>query len=593
MNKKLIIVESPSKAKTIASYVSNDVIVLSSKGHIRDLSTQGVGGLGIDIKNEYLPIYSIIKGKAPLVKELQTKAKGRDVLLATDPDREGEAIAWHLAQVLELKPESTNRIVFREITKPAITEALLHPRPIDQHLVFSQEVRRILDRIIGFKLSKLLQSKIKSKSAGRVQSVALKLIVDLEKEIEAFIPEIYYEIEATFPHFTADYIIESKRRLTQEEAEKIVSESNHPFKVAHIDQKVSKSQPKPPLITSTLQQDAINQLRMSANKAMSVAQALYEGKQINGEIVGLITYMRTDSTRMADTFVDDLHGWIVNHFGKEYLGKYKTQKSEHAQDAHEAIRPTSLNRTPESVEPYLTKEELKLYKLIYHRTVASLMAPALFDQTKVTLEVNHHLYSAEGSVLKFDGYQKVYQESKNKDKRLPKLEVGQMITASQVVSNRKETSPKTRFSEATLIKELESVGIGRPSTYAQIIQTLKQRDYVKLEDKRFQPTEQGRLTSEQLDLFFHKIINVEYTSNMEHVLDEIADGKQNGGVLIEKFYQSFIPMVDVANQEMKKIGPKKTDELCPLCGKPLVIRKSRYGEFVACSGFPRCKFVKK
>ncbi len=593
MSKKLIIVESPSKAKTIASYVSKDVIVLSSKGHIRDLSTQGVGGLGIDMKNEYMPIYTTIKGKAPLIKELITKAKGRDVLLATDPDREGEAIAWHLAQVLELPDLSHNRIVFREITKPAITEALLHPRPIDQHLVFSQEVRRILDRIIGFKLSKLLQSKIKSKSAGRVQSVALKLIVDLEKEIEAFIPETYFEVEATFPQFKADYVIEPKRRLNEKEAHDIVTSSQTAFSVVNIDKKVSKSYPKPPLITSTLQQDAINQLRMTANRAMSIAQALYEGKQINGEIVGLITYMRTDSTRMSDLFLNDLHQWIIEHHGKEYLGKVKVAKSEHAQDAHEAIRPTALERTPEVVEPYLTKEEFKLYRHIYQRTVASMMAPMLFDATTVTLDANGNQYRTEGSILKFDGYAKVYQESKQKDKKLPHLELGQVFHATHVEAIRKETTPKTRFSEATLIKELESVGIGRPSTYAQIIQTLKQRDYVKLEEKRFVPTEQGRLTSEQLDLFFHKIINVEYTSKMEHVLDEIAEGKQNGGVLIEKFYHSFIPMVDIANKEMKKIGPKPTDEMCPLCGKPLVIRKSRYGEFTACSGFPKCKFVKK
>ena len=593
MAKKLIIVESPSKSKTISSYVGQDVLVLSSKGHIRDLATSGQEGLGLDIHNHFKPIYTIINGKQTLVKELIQKAKGRDVLIATDPDREGEAIAWHLSEILGLNSEDSNRIVFREITKPAVLEALNHPRPIDQHLVYSQEARRILDRIIGFKLSKLLQSKIKSKSAGRVQSVALKLIVDLEKEIEAFIPETYYEIEAHFSHLKADLVIPDKKRLTKEEADLIVKESINPFVVKDIQVKESKRNPKAPFITSTLQQDAINQLGMSATRTMMVAQSLYEGKDIDGEQIGLITYMRTDSNRLAEPFIHEAQTYIKDHFGLKYLGKYSVSTKANAQDAHEAIRPTSIHRTPEAMEPYLTKDEYRLYKRIYSRALASLMAPALFDITKITITSSTHNYLTEGSIERFDGHLKVYQDQKVKDKLLPHLNIGQELNAKDVISIEKVTQPKTRYSEATLIKELESLGIGRPSTYAQIIQTLKNRDYVEIEEKRFKPTKQGRLTVEQLDLFFDKIINVEYTSKMETVLDEIADGKQKGSHLISRFYHSFTPMVEIAQKEMKKIQPQHTGELCPLCGKPLVIRTSKYGEFTACSGFPSCKYIKK
>lgn len=593
MKKKLIIVESPSKSKTIASYVGNDTIVLSSKGHIRDLATSGQDGLGLDIHNHFQPKYVTIPGKKQIIKDLQKYSKDRDVLIATDPDREGEAIGWHLAEVLGLNPEAQNRIVFREITKKAILEALEHPRTIDQHLVYSQEARRILDRIIGFKLSKLLQSKIKSKSAGRVQSVALKLIVDLEKEIDAFIPETYYEIEATFPHFKANYVIKGQERLKKEEADKIVLESTEPFIVQEVTKRESRRSAKPAFITSTLQQDAISHLNMSASRTMMVAQQLYEGKEIHGELVGLITYMRTDSTRLAQPFIDEAIQHIESHYGKKYVGKYTVSTKENAQDAHEAIRPTSLERTPELMESYLSKDELKLYKRIYERAVASLMSQAVFDITKVTIDSHGHVYQAEGMIEKFDGHLKVYREQKTKDKILPDLEKNQTLEVKEVISIEKVTTPPTRYSEATLIKELESLGIGRPSTYAQIIQTLKSRDYVEILEKRFKPTPQGKLTSEQLDLFFDKIINVEYTSKMEHVLDEIADGKQKGSHLISRFYNSFMPMVEIAEKEMKKVGPQKTGEICPECGKPLVIRKSKYGEFVACSGFPKCKYIKK
>jgi len=426
-----------------------------------------------------------------------------------------------------------------------------------------------------------------------VQSVALKLIVDLEKEIEAFIPETYYEIEASFHHLKADYIIPEKVRISKEQADQIVKESVNPFIVKDVQTKESKRMAKPPFITSTLQQDAVNNLGMSAARSMMVAQALYEGKEIGGELVGLITYMRTDSNRLAEPFIHEAQAFIEKNYGKNYLGKYHVTTKDNAQDAHEGVRPTSVHRTPESIEEYLSKDEYRLYKRIYQRAVASLMAPALFDITKVTLESSGHLYMAEGSVERFEGHLKVYSDAKNKDKILPHLTVGQEMQAKEVISMEKVTTPKTRYSEATLIKEMESLGIGRPSTYASIIQTLKGRDYVELVEKRFKPTPQGVLTTEQLDLFFNKIINVEYTSKMETVLDEIADGKQVGKHLVSKFYHSFTPLVEKAQVEMKKIGPKMTDELCPLCGKPLVIRTSRYGEFTACSGFPACKYVKK
>jgi DNA topoisomerase I len=593
MSKKLIIVESPSKSKTISSYVGKDVLVLSSVGHIRDLATSGVDGLGLDIENNYAPNYVIIKGKQKIANEIIKNSKDREILIATDSDREGEAIGWHLAQLLKLDPNAANRIVFREITKKAILDALDKPRPIDKNLVNSQEARRILDRIIGFKLSKLLQSKIKSKSAGRVQSVALKLIVELEKEIEAFIPETYYEIEAMFKDFKANYIIPSKTRLSKEEADQIVKGSTNPFIVEDIKVRDSKRSAKPAFITSTLQQDAIQNLNMSATRTMKTAQALYEGIKINGDIVGLITYMRTDSTRLSDDFVKEAQACIINTYGKSYLGFYKTANKDNIQDAHEAIRPTSIQLTPEKVAQYLSKDELKLYKRIYQRAVASLMSAAVFEMTKVKLNANNYHYELEGSVLKFEGHLKAYTEAKTKDKLIPEFTLNQKLDAKEVISIEKQTTPKTRFNEATLIKELESLGIGRPSTYAQIMQTLKARDYVEVEEKRFKPTSKGRLTSDQLELFFNKIINVDYTSKMESNLDDIAEGKLDSFNLIDDFYQSFIPLVQNAQKNMKKIEPKMTDELCPKCGKPLVIRESKYGEFTACSGFPKCKYVKK
>ncbi|MBN3490673.1 type I DNA topoisomerase [Acholeplasma equirhinis] len=592
MSKQVIIVESPAKSKTIASYFKNQVTVLSSVGHIRDLATSGKDGLGVDVENNFEPNYKTIRGKDALVKELLKKTKDAEVFLATDPDREGEAIAWHLAQVLKLDLTKSNRIIFREITKPAILEAMNHPRPINTDLVNSQESRRILDRIIGFKLSKLLQNKIKSKSAGRVQSVALKLICDLESEIESFIAEEYYTIHAEFDGFKADYIIPKDTRISKEQADEILKVSKNPFTVQKVEVKETKRHPKAPFITSTLQQEAVNSLYMSSSRVMKIAQKLYEGVEINGEITGLITYMRTDSDRLSQEFVRPTNEFIEETYGKQYLGHYRTRKNDSAQDAHEAIRPTDIRRTPESIEPYLAKDEFKVYKKIYERALASLMASASFEQTTITLNAGGALYEVEGAVLVFDGYLKVSQD-KQKDKMLPKLKEGEALDALNVEAIQKFTQPPTRYNEASLIKELEAQGIGRPSTYASIIETLKSRDYVEVVERRFKPTEQGRLTARELEKFFKNIMDVEYTSRMESRLDQIAEGKVDGRKLLKAFYDSFIPLLDEANEKMEKVKAQTVEKVCPLCGKQLVLRKSKYGQFYGCSGYPKCRHIEQ
>lgn len=592
MSKQVIIVESPAKSKTIASYFNNEVTVLSSVGHIRDLATSGKDGLGVDVENDFTPTYKTIKGKDALIKDLKKKTKGKEVLLATDPDREGEAIAWHLAQVLELDLNEKNRIVFKEITKPAIIEALNHRRHVDLELVESQESRRILDRIIGFKLSKFLQNKIQSKSAGRVQSVALKLIVELEKEIDAFIPETYYTIHAHFGHNKADYIIPKDTKLSKEAADLIVESSINPFTVSSVTKKETKRNAKAPYVTSTLLQDAVNSLHMNAARVMGIASELYQGIDIDGTLTGLITYMRTDSDRLSAEFVNPANEYIESVYGKKYLGHYKTNKKDSSQDAHEAIRPTDVKNTPESLENYLTKEQFKVYKKIYERAIGSLMAPAIFENTKIILDANNNLYEMEGSTLIFDGYLKVVSET-NKDKYLPNYVENEKINANLVEAIEKVTYPPTRYNEASLIKDLESLGIGRPSTYASIIKTLKTRDYVEVIERRFKPTTQGILTVETLQNYFDRIMNVEYTSNMEKELDDIAEGKVEGALLLKDFYHRFIPALEKASENMEKIKPQLLDKLCPLCGNPLVMRKSRYGQFLGCSTFPKCKYIEQ
>lgn len=603
MGKNLVIVESPAKAKTIENYLGQDYTVLSSVGHIRDLATTGPGGLGVNVEDHFKPNYKNVTGKSKVIKELKQAAKNADaVYLATDLDREGEAISWHLADVLGLDVNLERRVVFNEITKDAILEAFKHPRALDMDLVRSQESRRILDRIIGFKLSKLLQSKIKSKSAGRVQSVALKLIVEREKEIQKFVSEEYWSIHAMFGHDEAKVEAELVKKLNkkitianEEEVKVILSELSDPYVVDKIEKKNKSKQPKLPFITSTLQQEASSRLGFNAKKTMTIAQKLYEGIDIGSETVGLITYMRTDSTRLADNFIDATKTFIKQTYGANYVktGSTTGKKVKNAQEAHEAIRPSSVTRTPEDLKPYLKRDELRLYKLIWERAVASLMKSATVEATTIEVKSNDYLFRVNGQVLVFDGYLRVYSYEETKNAALPRLNEGDALSLLDVEPQQHFTQPPARYSEAKLIKEMEELGIGRPSTYAQTMETLKNRGYVLLEDKKFKPTDQGILTSDKLSEFFSEFINVEYTAEMEKKLDEISKGQKVWYEELKTFYDHFIPMLENAQQNMEKIAPVEIGEDCPECGSPLVIRRGRYGEFVACSAYPTCKYIKK
>lgn len=603
MGKKLVIVESPSKSKTIEKYLGEDYVVTSSKGHVRDLATTGKGGLGVDTENDYKPNYVVSKDKKAVVKELKSAVKDAEfVYLATDPDREGEAISWHLAELLDIDQDLNNRVVFNEVTKDAVVDALEHPRQIDQSLVKSQETRRVLDRIIGFKLSKLLQKKIKSKSAGRVQSVALRLICEKEKEIEAFIPEEYWKVNAFFEKDDIEFEAllskynSKKLELKNAEDSNAVYESlNKDFNVQEVKKTLKRRNSKAPFITSTLQQEASSKLNFKAKRTMSLAQRLYEGIDIGEETVGLITYMRTDSIRLSPVFIDEAKEYIEQKYGKKYVGSVKvSKKKENVQDAHEAIRPTSILRTPESLKEYLNDDQYKLYELIYARTIASLMAPAKMNATTLLLENNNYLFNANGSTIAFDGYLRVYSQfEKQKDEFLPEVKEGEVLTSQKIEKTQHFTKPPARYTEAKLIKELEELGIGRPSTYATIIDTIVYRQYVEMVDKAFKPTESGVLTNDKLVEFFNSIINVEYTAKMEHELDEIAEGKNEYVKALTAFEEKFEPLLEKAYEDMEQIQPKKTGEACPECGGDLVERKGRYGTFVACSNYPECKYVKK
>ncbi len=597
----LVIVESPAKSKTIEKYLGKDYKVLSSKGHIRDLSTKGKYGLGIDVDNDFKPDYVSIKGKSKMISELKKEVKAADyVYLATDPDREGEAISWHLYDVLGLKDSDYERIVFNEITKDAIIHSFDNARKIDKDLVNSQETRRMLDRIIGFRLSKLMQAKTDGTSAGRVQSVALKLIVDKEREIEKFIPSEYWTITGLFNDFEADLYqynhkdIEIKNEV---EANEILDKLSKSFKIESVDKKAKNKKSNPPFTTSTLQRLASNKLGFNAKKTMSLAQKLYEGVELEKETVGLISYMRTDSIRLADEFIKATYGYIKATYGEEYIGFVKTtKKTENVQDAHEAIRPTSINRTPEAVKPYLTNDEYKLYKMIYTRALASLMNDAKTDNTTVILDNNNYQFKATGQVITFDGYLKVYSEYEDTvEKELPALESynSKILVANDISKEQHFTKPPARYTEASLIKEMEELGIGRPSTYATTVETLKVRNYVDVVDKKFIPTEIGIQITDKLQECFSHIINVEYTANMETDLDKIADGKESWVKVLKEFYNDFEPAVKEAFDKMPKKEAVKTGEDCPNCGSPLVIRKGKYGSFTACSNYPTCKYIKQ
>lgn len=599
--KNLVIVESPSKSKTIEKYLGNSYKVVSSKGHIRDLKTSGKYGFGVDVDNNFAPSYEPIKGKQKVINDLKKLAKDSDmVYLASDPDREGEAISWHLKDALGLKDKEYERVVFNEITHDKVLEAFKHPRKIDDDLVKSQEARRILDRIIGFRLSKLMQSKTGGKSAGRVQSVALKLIVDREDEINSFIPEKYYTITAFFNDFEADifkYKTTDLEITKEEEVNNILSKLNKTFNIEEIEKKEKLKKAKYPFTTSTLQQEASTKLGFTGKKTMSIAQKLYEGIDIGTETTGLISYMRTDSVRLSDEFVGKTLNYIEKNYGKEYIGYVKTsKKKENVQDAHEAIRPTDINKTPEKMKEYLTSDEYKLYKLIYIRTLASLMKDAKTLATTIILDNNDYKFKASGSVLTFDGYLKVYSDYEDKeDKILPDLDKynTSVLVSTKIESDEHYTKPKSRYTEAKLIKEMEDLGIGRPSTYAKTMETLVDRGYVKVIDKKFNPTEIGIETTNKLQEYFSNLINVKYTAKMEDDLDKIADGKMVWVNLLDSFYKEFEPMLENAFSNMEKKKAEQTGELCPECGSPLVIRKGKYGEFTACSNYPTCKYIKK
>ncbi|MCI8548346.1 MAG: type I DNA topoisomerase [Bacilli bacterium] len=601
MMKNLVIVESPSKSKTIGKYLGDNYKVVSSVGHIRDLATSGKYGLGVDIENGFTPNYTNVKGKTKLIRELKKDVKDSDMIyLASDPDREGEAIAWHLKDTLGIDEEKYKRILFNEITHDKVLEAIEHPTVIDEKMVRSQETRRILDRIIGFRLSKLLQSKIGAKSAGRVQSVALKLIVDREREIEAFQKEEYWTIDAKFidPEFEADLFKYQEKDIeikNEEEADLILKQLGEQFVVESITKKKQSKNSKYPFITSTLQQEASTKLGFSAKKTMSIAQKLYEGVDLLNETVGLITYMRTDSTRLSDDYTKSAFAYIDANYGKDYIGYIKqSKKTENVQDAHEAIRPTSVNRTPESVEEYLSKDEYKLYRLIYMRTLASLMKAATVDKTTIILDNHDYKFKVTGQVLIFSGYLKVYSEyESSEDKILPEIIEGNTYVSKEVVKEQHFTKPPSRYSEAKLIKEMEDLGIGRPSTYAKTIDTLKERNYVELIEKKFAPTEIGVETTDKLQEFFSDLINVKYTADMEDDLDKIAEGDLVWNKVLQEFYDLFEPRVLNAFDAMEKKAPQETGEVCPECGNPLVIRNGRYGAFTACSNYPECKYIKK
>ncbi len=599
--KNLVIVESPSKSKTIEKYLGKDYKVTSSMGHIRDLTTSGKYGLGVDIDNGFKPNYEIIKGKKKLVTELKKMCKESEkVYLASDPDREGEAIAFHLKDTLKLKDKDYDRVLFNEITHDKVLEAFNTPRKIDDNLVDSQEARRILDRIIGFRLSKLMQSKTGGKSAGRVQSVALKLIVDREREINDFVPEEYYIITAYMKDFEAElyqYNNKDYKIKTKVECDDVLSKLTKSFKILDVTSKEKKKASKYPFTTSTLQQEASNKLNFTGKKTMSIAQKLYEGIDLKNERLGLITYMRTDSVRLSDEFVKDTFKYIKDNYGDDYMGYVKRGKNtENVQDAHEAIRPTSIKRTPESVKEYLTNDEYKLYKFIYTRALSSLMSDSINMVTTIILDNNNYQFKATGQVLTFDGYLKAYSDYEdNNDKILPDYSnyKTNVVIAEKIEGKQHFTSPKQRYTESKLIKELEELGIGRPSTYVKIIDTIKERGYVTLKEKKFYPTDIGITTTDKLQEGFSSIINVTYTAKMEKDLDEVAEGKEKEVTLLTEFWNEFEPMVQDAFKKMEKAPLEETGEQCPLCNSPLVKRRGKFGEFIGCSNYPECKYIKK
>ncbi|CAH1056140.1 type I DNA topoisomerase [Paenibacillus pseudetheri] len=606
----LVIVESPAKAKTIGKYLGSKYIVKASMGHIRDLPKSQTG---VEVDNNFNPKYITIRGKGSILKELKDASKKvKKVYLAADPDREGEAIAWHLAHALNLDQTQECRVVFNEITKQAVKDAFKTPRKINMDLVNAQQARRILDRLVGYKISPLLWKKVKKGlSAGRVQSVAVKIIMDRENEISAFVPTEYWSITAKLG--IRDSVFEAKfhklngvkKELNQESDVQEVLEAikNAAFKVSNVKEKERQRHPSAPFTTSSLQQEAARKLGFRAAKTMSVAQQLYEGVELGKEgTVGLITYMRTDSTRLSVTAQDEAKELITAKYGEKFLPEAPRQyskKAAGAQEAHEAIRPTSALREPEMVKEFLSRDQFRLYKLVWERFVSSQMASALLDTLSVDIEAGTATFRAVGSKVSFPGFMKVYVEGNDdgttdEDKYLPPLEAGDALNKQEIEPKQHFTQPPPRYTEARLVKTLEELGIGRPSTYAPTLETIQKRGYVAIEEKKFMPTELGELVIEQMEQFFPEILNVEFTANMEGDLDHVEEGSEDWVKVLAEFYESFEKRLVFAEEEMKEIEieDEVSDEICEKCGKPLVYKLGRFGKFLACSGFPDCRNTK-
>ena len=601
---KLVIVESPTKCTTIKRYLGEDYNVVASLGHIRDLATSGKGGLGVDVENNFAPRYIVNKDKTHVVYQLTEAAKKADeVILATDPDREGEAIAWHLAQVLGLDINTTKRLEFHEITRASISEAMKSPRTIDLNLVESQETRRIVDRIIGFKLSTLLYKKMRSRSAGRVQSATLKMINDHEMEIASFVPEEYWNIltkikvdkknvELTFVDANGN----GDKVTNGADANAILAQIPDKLRVISVERSVRTKESKEPFTTSTLQQEAFAKLKFKTSKTQLIAQKLYEGIEVAGEHMGLITYMRTDSTRLSPTFVERATNFIKETYGEEYLGhQKKTRQVELMQDAHEAIRPSSNHRTPESVKQFLTNEQYALYRLIYNRTLASLMKPKKEEVMIITLEGKGVQFKFECSRTIFKGYEIILgaEDEKKQFTSFPDINEGDEFELVEKNVEQKFTQPPAHYSEAKIVKLMEEVGIGRPSTYASTIETLRSRKYVSDNAGILTITEQGARTAHVLEKYFPEIVNAKYTAKMEEKLDNVQEGSDSRLKVLSDFYYPFVEEVEKANKIMYKDEDVPTGKKCPICGGDLVYKQGKNGQFIGCSHYPTCKYIEK
>ncbi len=605
---KLVVIEGPGKRDTLKKYLGPEYEVLATKGHIRDLPSKG---FAVDISNNFEPHYEEMPDKKDIISDLKKKAsKAEKVYLATDPDREGEAISWHIAHILGMKPDEKCRIKYNEISKKAVQEALNHPDVINQQMVDAQQARRILDRLVGYKLSPIICKAIKPNlSAGRVQSIALKLVVDREKEIRDFKPEEYWTITAEllknkqmFKASLTSYNSKKIKPKNKEEVDKILADLNNAtYKIASIKKSKTKSNPLPPFTTSTMQQDALNKLGMNLKKTSQCAQNLYEGVEIAGEgKVALITYIRTDSTRVADDAMAAARNFVANKYGSNFIpakpNVYASKKN--AQDAHEAIRPINIERTPESVKASLNPDNYKLYKLIYERFLASQMAPAIYDSVAVDVDANSYTFHATGRTVDFEGYTIIYKaysdSEEEKEGKIPKLEEGEIVDLNALKSEQKFTKPPARYTEASLVKAMEEKGIGRPATYAPTITILATRGYTEKEGKSLKPTELGETVSDYLDKYFKGVINVKFTANMENRLDDIAEKGEKWQDVVGSFWNGFKNLL--LNADKRSVGFKKpaveTEEICEKCGGKMVIREGKYGKFLGCSNFPKCKNVK-